>query len=61
MHGYISGKYLRNNHNDDDDDDDDSDHGDNADDEHQNGHNLPNYWARRPKFCMVLDLDNTNK
>ena len=41
----------------------DNDDGDNDvhDDEDQNGHNSANFRARSPKFCVVVDLEITNR
>ena len=46
-----------NNDNDDDNDDDDDEH--NGED--QNGHNSDNFQARKSRFCMVIDLNNTQR
>ena len=57
----INGKRSKG-HNDDDDDDDNDDDNDAGDDDEndQNGHNLVNFQARISRFCMVVDLNNTN-
>ena len=44
----------------DDNDDDDSDD-DELVDEDQNGHYSANFQARSYRFCMVIDLYNTNR
>ena len=43
-----------NDNNDDDNDDDDDEH----DDEDQYGHNSDNFYVRKSRFCMVIDLHN---
>ena len=61
-----SREYLEDDTNDDDDKDNDDgdndgDDDDKHDDEDQNDQNSANFWARNPKFCVVVDLDNTKR
>ena len=66
MHGDRSREYLEDDTNNDDDKDnddgdDDGDDDDKHDDEDQNDQNSANFWARIPKFCVVVDLVNTKR
>ena len=65
MHGNGSGYYLKDDTNDDDgNDNDDNDDVDEHDDDDQNGHSghySANFQARSSRFCMVIDLYNTNR
>ena len=45
----------------DDNDDDDSDDDDELDYEDQNGHYSANFQVRSSRFCMLIDLYNTNR
>ena len=56
----IKSNGKRSNLQDNDDDDDDNDDDNDAADDDENGHNLVNFHARISRFCMGVDLNNTN-
>ena len=59
MHGNRSTEYLKDAANKDDDDDDHNDDDDDDDNKDQNSQNSANFKARRSRFCMLSDLNNT--